>query len=776
VKTFLIRLFIFFPVLSFYSCGNGLLDFLNEDTPGGEGGGGPMAGTTGAYVPVGTTPIYIDTQNDFFMFCNYLGKMVDSSQGIKYPADGYYILRGNDVPDRTFYTQTAINSQTEFTGTLTGWFMPDEEHEDMKTTIKIDMPFSLFLGNSMQAKTVSWLKFEAVHSNSYGAADAVGIVAAEAKNTRFEQVTVVGKVDVSSHNWTNVVYVGGIVGKAGGSTVFEWCRARANISVKLESSSNSECYIGGIAGLMEGSVVNSGIATMQKNSNPPYAPMFGSITVSSTIDSGNSKVYAGGVAGKLIGQGHIETTVVRAKVAATGQEGNAYSGGYVGLAEGTINNNTSGGELTVEATSGVTSSGNAFAGGLAGELAQGTVGAAVITNNHLTGTVSVTSKYYNGASYSGGLVGSLSGTAARIENSSINGSATIQSYSQANPASSPGKAYAGGLAGYSAADCTITESSFSSSSYYGAVIAGFSNSNGQLGPIAALEAYAGGIAGHALGKISKVYSNAQTSETDTSSSTVAGIDARTSEASGTAAAGGIAGQTETEISESYAVVTVKVRAKDGTGVTASAGGIAGISSADITNTFALAKIDARPEPGTATNLKVYGGGIVGQFSNASATSPFSVKNSYAAGAVLAFADTSNAYAGGIAGYALGAATNKATFEACVALQQFVASNGSNHNRVIGELTGTSENSKCYAYENMKSQYSGGNFSITGTGNAADATGANISATNAKDINYYTGTDLSWNSSSATWIKGSNTYPVLDNLTPPSYTPTWADIQ
>jgi hypothetical protein len=778
VKTFLTRFCIFFAAAFFYSCGNALLDFTGEDNPG-DGGGAhiPVAGTTEVYVPYGTTPIYIDTQAEFDKFCK-----IGSYGTEDYPLDGYYILRGDGVPDRTFYTTNAISEQSVFTGTLTGWFMPDEENEDMKTTVKIDMPYSLFKGNSMQAATVSWLKFEAIHSSYYGADDAVGIVAAKTTNTSFVQVTVAGKVDVLSQNWNNITYIGGIVGYAGGSTVFDGCKARASVTVKLESSSGSACYIGGIAGLLEGSVKNSSIATMQKSSDPPSAPTFNSISVTSTIATGSSKVYAGGVAGKLTGS--IETTVVRAAVTATGQAGAAYSGGYAGLAEGgTIKNNKSDGNLTVDATAGVTSD-NAYAGGLAGEAKQSGLGSAVIVNNHLTGAVSVTSRYYAGASYSGGLAGRLSGGGARIENSSVNGSATIQSFSQGNAASPPGKAYAGGLAGYSGAGCTITESFFSSSSYYGAVNAGFSNPF-HISPIAASEAYAGGIAGYALGEISKVYSNAQTSETDTSSSAAAGIDARASTGTGIAAAGGIAGKTEAKISESYAVVTVKARVKDGIDATASAGGISGISSADIADTFALAKVDARLEAGTVTIPMVYAGGITGQFSNASAASSSSVKNSYAAGTVLAFAAASRACAGGIAGYAYSVAgsTGTVTIESCVALQQFVASDGdTSHHRVVGLLSNASVSSG-YAYENMKSQNGGNYFSIVNPpGDPADANGAHISASDAKDLSYYNNT-LLWNASSVPSIwSGGVSFPVLTGdskkdppVLPPPSVPSWAQI-
>jgi hypothetical protein len=777
VKTVLTRLLVFCAAVFFSSCGNKLLDFANESNPGGggdggdSGGGDRTAGTTEVYIPYGTTPIYIDTQAQFDKFCK-----IGSYGTEDYPLDGYYILRGNGVAERTFYTTNAISEQFAFTGTLTGWFTPDEENEDMKTTVKIDMPYSLFKGTSMQAKTVSWLKFEAVHTSAYSADDAVGIVAAKSVNTRFEQVTVAGKVDVNSHNWNKVIYVGGIVGSADGSTKFEGCKARATVTVKLESSSGSECYIGGIAGFLEGSVVNSGVATVQKSTYPPYAPVFGQISVTSTIVNGDSKVYAGGVAGKLTGS--IETSVVRANVTATGQAGAAYSGGYAGFAEGgTIKNNKSEGSLTVDATSGVTSAGNAYAGGLVGESAQTGLGSAVIVGNHLTGTVSVTSKYYDGASYSGGLAGSLLGT-ARIESSSVNGSATIQSYSQASAATPPGKAYAGGLAGYSDAGCTIAESFFSSSNYFGAVNAGFSNSY-LTGPIAASEAYAGGIAGYARGAISKVYSNAVVDNTASTADFVAGIDARISEALGIAAAGGIAGKSEELISESYAVATVKARAKDASAVTggASAGGISGISFGSITNTFALAKVDASRVDDTVTSGKAQAGGIAGYLADA-----VSVTTSYAAGSVMAFGATASVYAGGIAGHIDGSSAT-AAIEKCVALQQYIAStNGAtNFHRVAGIRTSTNRTiSDTYAYSGMKPQNGGLPFEIT-TPSAVDADGAHISATDAKDFNYYTGT-LSWNAGSATVWSAGGLFPVLTGdpgknppILPPPSVPSWAQI-
>jgi hypothetical protein len=767
VKTFLTRFCIFFAAAFFYSCGNALLNFTGENIPGGgggEGGGGhiPVAGTTEMKFPYGASLIYIDTQAEFNKFCT-----IGLPGTEDYPLDGTYILRGNGVENRIFKASVPINNSVIFTGTLTGWYMPvKEEDEDIKTTIQMNIAGSWFKGTSMQAKEVSWLKFEAVNTNYYDAAEAVGIVAAEAVTTRFEQVTVVGNVTVSTQNLGNVLYAGGIVGNAGSGTTFDGCKARANISVSLENSSNHACYVGGIAGLLEGSVVNSSIATMQKSTYPPYAPFFNPISVKFTINAGNSNVYAGGVAGKLTGS--IETTVVRANVTATGQAGAAYSGGYAGFAEGgTIKNNTSAGNLTVDATSGgVTNSGNAYAGGLVGKSTH------AIVNNHLTGTVSVTSRYYDGASYSGGLAGTLSGT-ARIESSSINGSATIQSYSQAQAASPPGKAYAGGLVGYSDVDCTIIESSFTSNSYSGAVNAGFSNSY-QTGAIAASEAYAGGIAGYALGEISKVYSNAQidTSASSYNPDPAAGIDARISKANSTAAAGGITGKNEKSISESYAVVTVKARAMDGTTSTegASAGGISGISLDSITNTFALAKVDASPVDNTVTNGKAQAGGITGYLVDNK-----TVTTSYAAGSVMAFGGTASVYAGGIAGYIDGSSTSLA-IEKCVALQQYIASTmGSNNfHRIAGMLSSNRTISDTYAYSGMKPQNGGPPFAITPS--ASDENGEHISAADAKDLNFYTGTgsSLSWTSGSM-WSAGSFSYPVLANLTTPDYVPAWAQI-
>jgi hypothetical protein len=726
----------------FYSCGNSLLDFMGNNTPEGAGNL-PIPETTAENVPKGVTPIYIDTQEEFNKFC-FIGMW-----GVDYPLDGYYILRGNGVSDRTFHASSRINpsGNPPFTGTLTGWYMDEAQ----KTKIKIPM-LPGFFAQPMVAEEVSWLKFETEGAAIVPDADIIGIVAREAESTRFDNVTVAGTINIMSSS--DDLYVGGIVGKAGASTEFVECTMEATINVTLSTSDKSS-YVGGIAGEMQGTVTKNKVSvTTFLNNTSNTTP----VNISSQIQSGTGEVYVGGVAGKLTGT--IQQTVVIANVTAIGKAGNAYGGGFAGLVDGgAIKKNTSTGPLTVSAESGGDLYSYSCAGGLAGESRN------ALSDNHLSGTVSVTSRYYSGSSYSGGLVGKLAvSTTAKIENSSINGFATILSASQASPATPPGTAYAGGLAGYS--EGPITKSSFTS---FANVSAGFVLGYTSTPPYSqttnavATNAYAGGIAGFASGAISDTYASVTSYESDTSTAALAGIDARISESNGIAAAGGIAGKNAGGISQSYAAVTVKARAMDATdpGAGASVGGISGISTTLITNSFALAKVDARPKDSTSTAGKAQAGGIVGYLGGSNGAM---VTNSYAAGWVMAFGGSSVVQSGGIAGYVDSTATT--SISSSVALQQYVAGNGTNRHRVVGTHSGGSYLDKVYAYTSMKSEISGQPYTVTPGANTVE--GGDINASDAQNISYYAG--LGWSSA---WIQATP-YPALVGLPPPSVL-DWATL-
>jgi hypothetical protein len=740
VKKLLMQLCVLFVASFFYSCGNSLLDFTGNGTPGGGNGAAPSAPeTTAENVPKDVTPIYIDTQEEFNKFC-FIG-----GYGVDYPLDGYYILRGNGVNDRIFHASTSINAA--FKGTLTGWYMD----ETQKTTIKISMPNSFFtvpvVGGTKPVE-ISWLKFEAEGASSSIPNNRIGIVAAEASNTHFTNVTVASgavPVNVQLTDPSDDVYAGGIVGIAGSGTEFVNCNAAASITVTLSSNTNSKnVYVGGIAGEMRGSVTKSRVAGISILNGISYSYP---VTVSSVIQGGTGEVYVGGVAGKLTGTLQQETTVyatVSASVTSAGT-GAAYGGGFAGSVEsGKIENISSNDLLSVSASS----AGVSYAGGLAGKSNTS------LTNNRL-GLVSIKSTYYSDSSYAGGLVGYLEGSTA-ISESSATG--TVQSYPQDPSSSSPGKAHAGGLAGFIDNSCTITTSSFSSSN--GGVSAGYYLSSSGEAKGNASEAYAGGIAGYAKGTISKVAVNVVPYDnSDIASTASAGIDARTNGSQGIAAAGGIVGKNEEKISESYAVVTVKARTEENTtnqGTGASAGGISGISTNEIANTFTLAKVDARIY-GTVTS-KAQAGGIVGYLDGASA----SVKTSYAAGWVLAHAGTSAAQAGGIAGYAgTGAAIDKT-----VALQQWVTSDGgtTHLHRVVG-YPDSSTVAASYAYKFMRSAVSGGYFSVSPSSITVD--GGDISDVDAGTPNHYTGGTLGWDPT--VWISSSSMsypYPMLSCFSNP----------
>jgi hypothetical protein len=492
------------------------------------------------------------------------------------------------------------------------------------------------------------------------------------------------------------------------------------------------------------------------------------ITVNSTVTSGAGQVYAGGVTGLLTGT--IKNTVVMANVTAKGQAGNVYGGGYAGsvVESGGISGSVSEVKLTVTAEKGASQTGGdeVSAGGLAG------ISKTTLAKNTVSGTLSITSIYYDGNAYSGGLVGKLDNASAAITESSITGNLSVQSYTKNDTSS--GIAYAGGIVGYSTGN--IEKTSFTGTGNSGGVSAGFysSDSYSPTLTVTAAEAYAGGIAGYAGGPISLSYVSIAPSNFMPGSPVYAGIDARTAQANGIAAAGGISGINEDGISESYAVVTVKARAGNATSATddeegAIAGGISGVSRATISKTFALAQVDARPleEPNASSKAKA--GGIAGLLDDGAG-----IHESYAAGSVSAHVSSANAHAGGIAGFFITSTAASPAVKACVALQRYVASDGHAF-RVVGR-DGIFENN--YAYEKMKS-YEGGSIIVASPANGADENGDDIAIGAAIIIGNYVDEDLLnwdntvWKASSGGY--NSVPYPVLESfLLEPSF-PSWAQL-
>ncbi|MDR0638533.1 MAG: hypothetical protein LBG27_06490 [Spirochaetaceae bacterium] len=724
MKRFLTLWLVLVPTVFFYSCGNPLLNLLGGDTGGGGGGEEAPPDTTMDDIPKAKTPIYIDNDDQL--------KALLSGPSDEYPADGYYILRGNGVPDRTFTVTRAAHSGT-FTGTFTGWYK-DDDTGDLLTKVKSNFGECLF--TKMEGATVSWLKFETGKVvSTLGPTTAqpdpnvryAGVVAALAKDTTFENVSVSGSVTINNPNASDLpttvtnVYVGGIVGKADTGTEFENCAAGVSVTITT-SNAGLNVYAGGIAGSLNGTVKGSSV-----EGKSPYGQ---SMPVTVSVTGGSTETcYAGGVAGVLASgvnsKVNIESTPVTASVTATGSS-KAYAGGYFGKV------------------------GNG-----------GTVGVyGLSTKVPLSVSLAVTAKTTSaGEAYAGGITGE---TGSALSNNRLSGSRSF-----ITALSAGGTAYAGGIAGYSTE--TIADSSFSNSS--GSVIAGFTLVSSSP-VVVSKEAYAGGIAGHAEKEISTSYANVVYNASATNGQTQAGIDARVNASNGIAAAGGIAGKTGAAISQSYAVVTVKAHSVTGTGGTAPygaiAGGIAGVAGGSIANTFALAQVDARVQS-NSNHTPVYAGGIVGYLKDT-----FSVQKSYAAGSVLAhtFVTGGTVYAGGIAGYA--AATSGNVVKACVALQRYIASNGTRF-RVIGGNASSSTLSTNYAYDGMLS-YEWGSPIIDTTNNDVDKTGgADISksdATNSSTPTVSYTTTLGWTTE---WdFSSSNSYPKLNGLDSPTF-PSWVTL-
>ena len=359
------------------------------------------------------------------------------------------------------------------------------------------------------------------------------------KNLSVDNAYVYARVD-STKSKKRYGNIGGLVGKNKGTienvsydgTVLTYLSGYYSSSTS--TSYYAYGYVGGIAGYNTGSVKRATVSGSVKHS--VYSDYYS---------------YVGGVVGYEAGGKSIENSENKADVVGK------YSGGIAGYvyAAATISNCSNSGAVTASGSS-------YYSGGIAGYVDA----AATISNCTNSGAVS-------GSSYSGGIAGYVD-AAATISDCTNSGSVT---------ASGSSYSYSGGIAGYvdaaattisnctnsgavTATTTTITSSSYDS--YSGGIVGGFKNSKGLVLTCV---------------NLGKVFSSTKyTGTTTNTSSTLFRI----------AYAGGIAGYSASQITDSYNLADVEASATSAAKYYANkyyVGGIAGYTSGIVQNVYSTAE-------------------------------------------------------------------------------------------------------------------------------------------------------------------------------------------
>jgi hypothetical protein len=446
-------------------------------------------------------------------------------------------------------------------------------------------------------------------------ASGTGSVTAEAEMFKNSNV---GKVEADAS--TGDAYSGGIAGYVYLSSGSVSVTAKAiidncsNIGKVEAGASAGNAFSGGVAGRVN--LVGSGtsIATIDNCSN------IGSDNISAVSNSTDSAKYSrsGGVVGYMEGGGSIINSRNTDNVTAISPSGNAYSGGIAGQVDGgTIDNDNNTGRVFAQSTSST-----AYSGGIVGQVYLQARSAA-INNNSNIGAVRTESVN----AVSGGIAGYVQvrplygGTAGAEINKNSN-------VGKVETDASSGDAFSGGIAGYvdlygggggGTANATIDDCSNIGTDNISAV--SYSTDNTKY-------SRSGGIVG-----------NLSSGGSITNSRNTDNVTARSP--SGNAYAGGIVGDT----------INSTINNDSNTGKVEASGSVA-VSSGGVAGRARAIKIEKSRNLNdvTATSSSSYGllysGGIVGYLEGTGN----SVTRSYNSGRVYAESTYIDAYSGGIAGY------------------------------------------------------------------------------------------------------------------------------
>lgn len=145
------------------------------------------------------------------------------------------------------------------------------------------------------------------------AAGYFGGIVSVAESTTLTGCTLAGAVEFACNN--TLSYVGGIVGYADNASVVRGARMTGSVKVSTPSGQSSICYLGGIAGLSEGTLAESEV--------------LGTVSFSSGIGT----VYAGGLEGALVEGATVQANHFMGTLSLSGSAGMAAVGGLYGVIE-----------------------------------------------------------------------------------------------------------------------------------------------------------------------------------------------------------------------------------------------------------------------------------------------------------------------------------------------------------------------------------------------------------------------------------------------------------
>jgi filamentous hemagglutinin family protein len=467
-----------------------------------------------------------------------------------------------------------------------------------------------------------------------------------------------------------VAQTGGMWGAAGfspvgnGSTAFSGSLdGQGNTITGLAINRVSETYIGLFGNVSAGgSLANLNLVDAQVAGNEIVGSLAGNNagTISNVSTSGNNARINGGdaYAGGLVGSNE-RTGSITDSHAQIGVTGGIYTGGLVGVNQGTITRSSASGPVTGWASVGGLVGGNfgtidtshadgtvnawsSSSGGLVGYMYSGT-----ISNSYATGNVSGHGSVGGLAGFSSAALDTVYATGAVSASGDVAGGLVGESYGAINNAYATGAVsggnQVGGLLGYSQSDIT------------GAHATGAVNGNSFVGGLIGLHA-SGTVTGtHATGTVSGTTQVGGLAGA-IGSATVVGSYA-TGSVSGVYQVGGLAGASNGLITGSYASGAV-------TAIGGYAGGLVGINSGQVDTSYATGTVGGNGyvgglagsntgsigtsfATGAVTASGTYAGGLVGYNDTSGA-----ISSSYATGSVSA-----SSYAGGLAGDNEGVITN-----------------------------------------------------------------------------------------------------------------------
>jgi len=166
-------------------------------------------------------------------------------------------------------------------------------------------------------KGVTLGKGSSLYNNTeYNGKAALGGIVSNAKNTKVISCGFAGEMEVAADlAEEGVMYAGGVVGWADATSSIEACKMTGTLFISSPGTSDIDYYVGGIAGLCEGSLTAS--------------EMSGSLQYSSSVET----VYLGGIEGSLKPEAQVGNNTFNGSILLGGGAKEAAVGGLYGSIE-----------------------------------------------------------------------------------------------------------------------------------------------------------------------------------------------------------------------------------------------------------------------------------------------------------------------------------------------------------------------------------------------------------------------------------------------------------